>query len=130
MPDPTKCRYTKTHEWISLEGPEAVIGVTDHAQHEISDVVFVDLPKPGRKAAQGEAVAVVESVKAAFDIYAPVAGTVAAANPDLAANPALVNQSPTDKGWLYKLSDPDAAQFGALMTQGQYEEFLKTASEH
>lgn len=128
MADPTKCRYTKTHEWIALEGAEAVIGVTDHAQHEISDVVFVDLPKPGRKAVQGEAVAVVESVKAAFDIYAPVDGTVSAANPELSHNPALVNQSPTDKAWLYKLSGVKAAQLEALMTLAQYEEFLKTAA--
>ena len=128
MPENAKCRYTKTHEWISLEGSEAVVGITDHAQHEITDVVFVDLPKPGRKAAQGEAVAVVESVKAAFDIYAPVAGTVSAANPALAGDPALVNRSPAGEGWLYKLSGADAAQFSALMTPAEYAEFLKTAA--
>ena len=127
MPDPAKCRYTKTHEWVALEGGEAVVGVSDHAQHEISDVVFVDLPKPGRVVAQGEAVAVVESVKAAFDIYAPVAGEVAAVNGELAADPALVNRSSQDKGWLFRLKGADAAQAAALMSSGDYEAFLKTA---
>lgn len=128
MVDPTRCRYTKTHEWISLEGGEALVGITDHAQHEITDVVFVDLPKPGRKAAQGEPVAVVESVKAAFDIYAPVAGEVSAANAELASNPALVNQAPLGQGWLFKLKGADSAQVQGLMTLAQYEDFLKTGA--
>ncbi len=127
MPDPAQCRYTKTHEWVALEGGEALVGVSDHAQHEISDVVFVDLPKPGRVVAQGEAVAVVESVKAAFDIYAPVAGEVAAVNGDLAGDPALVNRSSQDKGWLFKLKGADASQAAALMSRDEYEAFLKTA---
>ena len=127
MSDSKNCRYTKTHEWVSLEGGEAVVGVSEHAQQEISDVVFVDLPKPGRKVAQGEAVAVVESVKAAFDIYAPVAGEVAAVNGDLAGDPALVNRSAQDKGWLFKLKGADGAQAAALMSSDDYEAFLKTA---
>ncbi|MBI5597576.1 MAG: glycine cleavage system protein GcvH [Elusimicrobia bacterium] len=127
MPDPKDCRFAKTHEWVFLKDGVAVVGVSDHAQHEISDVVFVDVPKAGRKAAQGEAVAVVESVKAAFDIYAPVAGEVSEANPALAADPAIVNQSPMDKGWFFKLKDVDAAQVAGLMSFAEYEEFLKTA---
>ncbi|MDE2292082.1 MAG: glycine cleavage system protein GcvH [Elusimicrobia bacterium] len=128
MPEPANCRYAKSHEWVALEGGEAVVGVSDHAQHEISDVVFVDLPKPGRKAAAGEAVAVVESVKAAFDIYAPVGGEVSAVNEALASDPALVNQDPHGKGWLFKLKGVDAAQLAGLMDLAAYEEFLKTAA--
>ena len=127
MSDPAKCRYTKTHEWVALEGSEAVVGVSDHAQHEISDVVFVDLPKPGRKVAQGEAVAVVESVKAAFDIYAPVAGEVAAVNAALTSDPALLNRAPHGEGWLFRLKSADAAQAADLMSKDHYEPFLKTA---
>lgn len=127
MPDPKDCRFAKTHEWVFLKDGVAVVGVSDHAQHEISDVVFVDVPKAGRKAAQGEAVAVVESVKAAFDIYAPVSGEVLESNPALAADPAVVNQSPMEKGWLFKLKGVDAAQVAGLMSMAEYEEFLKTA---
>lgn len=128
MPEPDKCRYAKSHEWIWLDGGEATVGVSDHAQHEITDVVFVDLPKAGRKAAQGEAVAVVESVKAAFDIYAPAAGEVSAVNPALAADPALVNREPLGAGWLFKLKGVDAKQVEALMTFAQYQDFLKTSA--
>ena len=128
MRDPEKCRYTKSHEWVFVEGADAVVGVSDHAQHEISDVVFVDLPKAGRTVAQGEATAVVESVKAAFDIYAPAAGTVSAVNPGLAADPALVNREPHGEGWLFKLSGVDKAQVEGLMTLAQYQDFLKTSA--
>lgn len=128
MRDPEKCRYTKSHEWVFVEGADAVVGVSDHAQHEISDVVFVDLPKAGRAVAQGEATAVVESVKAAFDIYAPAAGTVSAVNPGLAADPALVNREPHGEGWLFKLSGVDPKQVEALMTLAQYQDFLKTSA--
>ena len=128
MPQPEKCRYMKSHEWVYVEGGEAVVGVSDHAQHEISDVVFVDLPKAGRAVAQGEATAVVESVKAAFDIYAPAAGTVSAVNPALAGDPALLNRDPHGEGWLFKLKGVDSKQVEALMTFAQYQEFLKTAA--
>ncbi|TPW18944.1 MAG: glycine cleavage system H protein [Elusimicrobia bacterium] len=128
MPEPEKCRYTKSHEWIVIEGGEALVGVSDHAQHEISDVVFVDLPKAGRAVAQGEATAVVESVKAAFDIYAPAAGMVSDANPALAADPALLNREPHAGGWLFKLKGVDSKQVEALMTLAQYQEFLKTSA--
>lgn len=128
MPEPENCRYMKSHEWIHVEGGEATVGVSDHAQHEITDVVFVDLPKPGRKAAQGEAVAVVESVKAAFDIYAPAAGEVSAVNPALAADPALVNREPHGAGWLFKLKGVDSKQVESLMTLAQYQDFLKTSA--
>ncbi|TBR25060.1 glycine cleavage system protein GcvH [bacterium] len=127
MPQPEKCRYTKSHEWIVVEGGEALVGISDHAQHEISDVVFVDLPKAGRAVTQGEGAAVVESVKAAFDIYAPAAGTVSAVNPALAGDPALLNRDPHGEGWLFKLTGVDLKQVDALMTLAQYQDFLKTA---
>lgn len=128
MPEPEKCRYAKSHEWVFVEGGEAAVGVSDHAQHEISDVVFVDLPKAGRKVTQGEATAVVESVKAAFDIYAPVAGEVSSVNAALAADPALLNRAPHGEGWLFRLKGVDQKQVDALMTLAQYQEFLKTSA--
>ena len=129
MASPESCRYMKSHEWVSFEGDLAVVGVSDHAQKEITDVVFVELPKPGRKVRQGEAVAVVESVKAAFDIYAPVSGEVAKANAGLAADPALVNSSPHDKGWLFKLKGTQPSEAQSLMDFAGYGGFLK-ASAH
>lgn len=129
MPAPEQCKYAKSHEWAAVEGGKAVVGISDHAQKEITDVVFVELPKPGRKVKAGEACAVVESVKAAFDIYAPLSGEIAEVNPELAKDPSLVNQSPHDKGWFFtiKLSDPGEAS--ALMDFAKYGDFLK-ASAH
>ncbi|MBI4348839.1 MAG: glycine cleavage system protein GcvH [Elusimicrobia bacterium] len=129
MANPDKCLYAKSHEWIFAEGGAAVVGISDHAQHEITDVVFVDLPKAGRKVAQGEACAVVESVKAAFDIYAPAAGEVVEANQALTTDPSLVNQSPHDKGWFFKLKVSDPKQLDALMSHAQYQDFLKAAAK-
>jgi glycine cleavage system H protein len=126
MPDPKSSRYMKSHEWVALEGDEAVIGISDHAQREITDVVFIDLPKAGRKLAKGEAVAVVESVKAAFDIYAPVAGEVVAVNDAVAQNPGLVNSSPHDEGWFFRMKVDDPAQLDDLMNYEAYESFLKS----
>ncbi|MFA5140960.1 MAG: glycine cleavage system protein GcvH [Elusimicrobiota bacterium] len=128
MANPQKSRYMKSHEWIEAQGGEGTVGISDHAQHEITDVVFVDLPKVGRKVKQGEAVAVVESVKAAFDVYAPVSGEVLAVNGDLSQNPALVNQSPHEKGWFFRVKVSDPKEVEGLMDFGQYQEFLKTAA--
>lgn len=129
MANPESCRYMKSHEWVCFEGDLAVVGVSDHAQKEITDVVFVEPPKAGRKVRQGEAVAVVESVKAAFDIYAPVSGEVAEANAELAADPALINSSPHDKGWIFKLKGARPDEARSLMDFAGYGEFLK-ASAH
>ncbi|MBI4425236.1 MAG: glycine cleavage system protein GcvH [Elusimicrobia bacterium] len=129
MPKPENCRYAKSHEWIHAEGAAATVGISDHAQHEITDVVFVELPKPGRKVAAGEACAVVESVKAAFDIYAPVSGLVAEVNQALVQDPALVNQSPHDKGWFFRLTVAEPKELEALMDHAQYQDFLKTAAK-
>lgn len=118
--DTSKYRYTETHEWVNLNGSKATIGITDHAQKEISDVVFVELPKPGKKVNAKDSVMVVESVKAAFDIYAPLSGTVTKANDKLSGKPELVNQSPLGDGWLYELECSDPAQFEKLLTEAQY----------
>lgn len=125
MPKPEQCRFMKSHEWVALEGDQASVGISEHAQGEITDVVFVDLPKAGRKVKQGEAVCVVESVKAAFDIYAPVSGEITAANEAVSKDPALVNRSAQDEGWLFKIkaSKPDEAK--TLMDFKAYQDFIK-----
>lgn len=112
-------RYTKTHEWITVDGKTATIGITDFAQAQLGDVVFLDLPSPGRKLAKGESFGVIESVKAASDLYAPVAGTIASVNDKLSSSPELVNSDPYGEGWLLKVElsgDPPAD----LMTEEQY----------
>jgi glycine cleavage system H protein len=121
-------RFTKDHEWIRLEGDVATVGITDHAQTALGDVVFVDLPEAGRDVTEGEAIAVVESVKAASDVYAPVAGRVVESNAALAENPALVNTAPTGEGWFFKLEGVDAATVAALMDEAAYAAFLETVA--
>lgn len=96
-------RYTKTHEWLTVDGKTATVGITDFAQAQLGDVVFLDLPKPGRKVSRGEAFGVIESVKAASDLYAPVTGTVAAVNDKLSSNPELLNSDPYGEGWIMKV---------------------------
>ena len=98
---PGGLRYTKTHEWVRKEGEKVIVGITDYAQHEISDVVFVELPHVGQKVERGKAISIVESVKAAFDIYAPVSGAISKVNTALESNPALVNKDPYGNGWFY-----------------------------
>jgi glycine cleavage system H protein len=121
-------RFTKDHEWIRLEGDVATIGITDHAQNALGDVVFIDLPEAGRVVAEGEAVSVVESVKAASDVYAPVAGRIAEANAALAENPALVNTDPTGEGWFFRIDGVDPAAVAALMDEAAYAAFLETVA--
>ena len=118
--DTSKLKYTETHEWVSLNGKTATVGITDHAQKEISDVVFVELPKAGRIAKKKESVMVIESVKAAFDIYAPVSGKIVEVNEKLKDKPETVNASPSGDGWLYKIECSDPAEVEALMTEDQY----------
>ena len=121
-------RFTKDHEWVRLDGTIGTVGITDHAQTQLGDIVFVDVPEVGRKAAQGEAVAVVESVKAASDVYAPVSGEVTESNGDLAANPALVNEDAEGKAWFFKLRLTNTAEFEKLMDRAAYEAFVKESS--
>jgi glycine cleavage system H protein len=117
---PPDLRYAKSHEWVRLEGDFATIGITDHAQHELTDVVFVELPVVGRKIGAGEACAVVESVKTASDIYAPVGGEVVALNPELAQHPELVNREPYLGGWFFKLKVTQPAEFHHLLDAASY----------
>ena len=119
-------RYTKDHEYISVDGDTGTIGITDHAQHALGDVVFVELPQVGKTLEQGAEAAVVESVKAASEVYAPVAGEVIAVNDALEATPATVNEDATGKGWFLKLRIADTSQLDALMDEAAYAEFLKT----
>ena len=125
MPNPEEARYTKTHEWIALEGDQALVGVSDHAQHEMGDVVFVELPKISQKLEKDKPCTVVESVKSAFDIYAPVSGEVSAVNTAVTEDPAIINQSPLEKGWLFKLKFANQEDFKTLMDWNTYQEFIK-----
>ena len=118
-------RFTKDHEWIRLDGGIATVGITEHAQTQLGDVVFVELPEVGRKAKAGEAVAVVESVKAASDVFSPIAGEVTEVNADIVGQPALVNEDAEGKAWFFKIKVTDAATLDALMDRAAYEAFVK-----
>lgn len=117
---PLNLRYNSSHEWVLLEGDIATVGISDHAQEELTDVVFVELPPVGKTVDVGDPTAVVESVKAASDIYAPVSGEVVEVNPDVEADPSLVNSDPYGKGWIFKLKVKNAAQVEALMDAAAY----------
>ena len=118
---PPELRYAKSHEWLRVAADLAAVGITDHAQHELTDIVFVELPAVGRALAAGEACAVVESVKTASDIYSPVGGTVVEVNKALETNPALVNSEPYGNGWFFKLKLANPSQAGALLTPEAYQ---------
>ncbi len=121
---PANLRYTNDHEWVLLEGDIATVGITDHAQEELTDVVFVELPEDGRTCDAGDPVAVVESVKAASDIYIPVAGEITEGNADLEADPSLVNTDPYGKGWIFKVRVNDPSAVEALMDAETYSAVL------
>ena len=120
MFDETNCRFAKTHEWAFAEGGVAAVGISDYAQKEISDVVFVELPKVGANVEQGKPCAVIESVKAAADFFAPVSGEVVDVNDAIADNPALVNQSPHGDGWFFKIRMSKPTELAALMAFEDY----------
>ena len=122
----TDIRYTKDHEWVRLDGASATVGITDHAQQALGDVVFVELPEVGREVVTGEAIAVVESVKAASEVYAPLAGRITEANPALSATPGLVNQAPAGEGWFVRIELADPAAVEALMDEDAYAALLET----
>lgn len=122
---PSELRYTKTHEWVRKTGDKLVVGITDYAQHEISDVVFVELPHVGQQMEQGKAISIVESVKAAFDIYSPVSGTVKAINTMLESDPGVVNQDPYGKGWFFELTPTKSTEWNDLLTKDQYEQVIR-----
>jgi glycine cleavage system H protein len=118
-------RYTEEHEWIRVDGDTATIGISPYAQEQLGDVVFVDLPQPGKKVEKGKEVAVVESVKAASEVYAPVSGEVVAVNSDLAAEPAKVNSDPLGQGWFVKMKLANKAELDGLMDQAAYDAYVK-----
>ena len=116
--------YTADHEWLRIEGDVATIGVTDYAQSQLGDVVFVELPKVGRTLKKAEAAAVVESVKAASDVYAPISGEVLEINDDVVAEPALVNSDAADKAWFFKLKIADKSELDSLMDEAAYQKHI------
>ncbi len=118
-------RYSEEHEWIRVEGDTGTIGITQYAQEQLGDVVFVEVPQAGRKVAKGEAVAVVESVKAASDIYAPVSGEVIESNAALADAPGDVNAEPMGRGWFFKMRLADKGELAGLMDEAAYAAFVK-----
>jgi glycine cleavage system H protein len=121
----SEVRYTDQHEWISLDGDVATIGITKFAAEQLGDVVYVELPAAGKKVAAGGEAAVVESVKAASEVYAPAGGEVTAANAVLGGEPSKVNEDPEGEGWFFKLKLADKAEFAKLMDQAAYAEFVK-----
>jgi glycine cleavage system H protein len=121
-------KYTDEHEWIRIEGDVGTIGISAYAQEQLGDVVFVDVPQAGRKVAKGESVAVVESVKAASDIYAPASGEVLEANAGLAETPGDVNTEPMGKGWFFRMKLADKSELDGLMDQAAYDAFVKGLS--
>ncbi|UPK24880.1 glycine cleavage system protein GcvH [Bradyrhizobium sp. 195] len=116
----TTTLYTSDHEWLAIEGDVATVGITDYAQQQLGDVVFVELPKVGRTLKKAEAAAVVESVKAASDVYAPVTGEVLESNAELASEPALVNSDAQGKAWFFKIKIADKSELGGLMDEAAY----------
>ncbi len=120
----SETKFTRDHEWVRLDAGVATVGITDHAQNALGDVVFVDLPEPGREVAAGEAVAVVESVKAASDVYAPIAGRIVEVNAALADNPGAINAAPTTDGWFFRIEPANAAEVAALMDEAAYAAYV------
>ena len=118
--------FTEDHEWIDVDGDVATIGITDYAQGQLGDIVFVEIPSEGTELAKGKEAAVVESVKAASDVYAPVSGTVMEGNSALEDDPALVNSAPETDGWFFRLTIADEGELDGLMTEANYKEYVAT----
>ena len=118
--------YTKEHEWIRVEGDQATVGISDHAQEQLGDIVFAEVPEAGKQLSKGDEAAVVESVKAASDVYAPVSGEVTEGNQAVADEPALVNSDPEGEGWFFKLKLSDPSELEGLMDEAAYREWVKT----
>ena len=121
-------RYTKDHEYVRLEGDTGVVGITDYAQQQLGDVVYVELPEVGKSVAKGGDAAVVESVKAASEVFAPVSGEVVAVNPDLEGAPGTVNEDPAGKGWFLKIKLQNPAELQELMSEAQYRDYVNSIS--
>ena len=124
---PADLKYAKSHEWVRVQGDLATVGISDHAQHELSDVVFVEVPAKGRALKAGDACAVVESVKTASDVYAPVIGEVVETNPAVVTNPALANSDPYGEGWFFRVRLTNPAELGTLLDAAAYQALIGAA---
>jgi len=124
MSVPNNLRYAKSHEWVRTEGDIAVVGISDHAQHELTDIVYVEAPETGARVEAGKECAVVESVKAASDIYAPVSGEIVATNEELTSVPELINQDPYSKGWMFKIKMSDPGELADLLSPDDYAQHI------
>lgn len=129
MENPDSLLYTKEHEWVRIDGDTATVGITDFAQHQLTDIVFVELPQIGRNAEQFKSVSVVESVKSVSDIFSPVSGEIVEVNPSLPQKPELVNADPYGEGWFFRVRMSNPEETKSLLTKQQYDEFLKSG-EH
>jgi len=129
MPNPEECKYTKAHEWAYIEGDIAIFGISEFAQKEVGDIVFIELPKIGQKVEKGEQCAVVESVKAASDFYAPLSGEVTEINEKLNDDPSTVNKSAHQEGWFFKIKISNSDEIKDLMNLKEYEEFIKSQAD-
>ncbi|HET7604783.1 MAG TPA: glycine cleavage system protein GcvH [Sphingomicrobium sp.] len=118
--------FTKEHEWIRVEGDTATVGITDHAQEQLGDIVFAEVPETGKRLSKGEEAAVVESVKAASDVYAPITGEVIEGNSKVADDPAIVNSDPEGEGWFFKLKLENSSELDGLMDESAYRNWVKT----
>lgn len=127
---PDDLQYTESHEWLRLEGETAVVGITDHAQAELTDIVYVELPKVGALVMAKQPVAVVESVKAASDIYSPIGGTIVEVNPALEADPGLVNRDPFGDGWLWRMKVEAGEQIETLLEPAQYRAQISASGKY
>jgi glycine cleavage system H protein len=125
MDSPANTLFTKEHEWARLNGSEATVGISDHAQHSLGDITFVDLPKAGTKVKKGAQFATVESVKAASDVYAPFSGEVVKVNGELVDSPDLINKSPYDNGWFVVIKVDDQGEKSGLMSDAEYKEYVE-----
>jgi glycine cleavage system H protein len=122
---PNEFRYTKEHEWVKVSGDEALVGITDFAQHQLGDIIYVELPPVGKELAAHQSITVVESVKSVSDVYAPISGQVVAVNEALGATADLINKDPHGQGWIVRLKIKDKKEIDGLMTVGDYEKFLE-----
>jgi glycine cleavage system H protein len=127
LASPGDRKYTKEHEWVKLDGDVGTVGITDYAQDQLGDIVFVELPEPGATVSQMQKFGEIESVKAVSELFSPISGEVAERNEDLNDNPQWVNDSPYDEGWMLKVRLTNAAEVDALMSAADYEKFLETA---
>ncbi|MFC1549031.1 glycine cleavage system protein GcvH [Candidatus Omnitrophota bacterium] len=122
---PQDLKYTKEHEWVRIDGDKAIIGITDHAQSALGDITFIELPEKGKDIKQSEGISILESVKAASDIYAPLSGTIEEVNESLESSPEIINSSPYEDGWICKINMANVSEQDKLMDAGMYEQFLK-----